>query len=177
MLCTSLLLFNFQGSFRLRLFAATLLLYHIPYGLSSTFWKFFQLFSSFFPHRLRYSAPRSRGQLAYYIILGKECQALFWIFFCFFVVLSLCPVFSVNLYDIVGRKSTYSTKALFDSPKQGSQFWWNRSKKSKFSEYGFGCGVGCQPIKRVIDWFFVVKARQTNSVQALPRQLHKPCCR
>ena len=47
-LCTSLLLFNFQRSSAARFRAATLIFYHFPQGLSSTFLKFFQLFWSFF---------------------------------------------------------------------------------------------------------------------------------
>jgi len=44
MLCTSLLLFNFQRSFPVTVLTATFLLYHFPFALSTLFSTFFKSF-------------------------------------------------------------------------------------------------------------------------------------
>ena len=89
MLCTSLLLFNFQRSVRLSAqprFRATLLLYHFQSDLSIPFSK---LFSSFF-HLLFhvFTSPHLR-QLAYITIYFPFCQALLHNFFDNFWLFSL----------------------------------------------------------------------------------------
>ena len=54
MLCTSLLLFNFQGSFAAAC-ATAWLLYHNRLALSIPFWKVFYFFSRFFSRWLRFA--------------------------------------------------------------------------------------------------------------------------
>ena len=117
MLCTSLLLFNFQGSFAAAC-AATLLLYHFFPRLSIPFLKVFSTFFKFLLTRsesLQY-CHRSRGQLTYSITFIPVCQEFFYLFSSFFIFLSLCIVLYDNLYDIVVKKSTKHTKNPFVLP-------------------------------------------------------------
>jgi len=82
-------LFNFQGPLRLRLSAATRLLYHSFLGLSIPFLKFFKKF--FDPASLaRLSAPSLRV-LAYYTTFFFYCQYLFGNFFRLFLIFFASP--------------------------------------------------------------------------------------
>ena len=122
MLCTSLLLFNFQGSFRHRLFAATLLLYHNLFRLSIPFLKVFSTFFKVFSNLLRslYSAPRSRGQPAYYITSIYTCQGVFDIIFIFWIDVQFeCDIPRDNIDIFNKTTSLYSTRHTKSAKKTG----------------------------------------------------------
>ena len=107
MLCTSLLLFNFQRSFRLAPLSrrATLLLYHFPSSLSIPFLNFFKKFfqgSSILS--LAVSPTPSRSEPVYYTTARSFCQALFYTFspFSSFLVPSTIPM--RHFIRLFGRK-------------------------------------------------------------------------
>ena len=92
LLCTYLLLFNFQWPFA-AFFATALLVYHNTFALSIPFWKFFKFFQLF----SFFSSVLFSRALDYSTTYLPFCQALFFIFYEFVKSVQLFCFFDVFL--------------------------------------------------------------------------------